>query len=60
MLKRLLDFFWRPCPSGLPHRVRWGTVKNWLGNEYCWHGDCMKKNFAECGVTTGAKEISHA
>lgn len=52
MLKRILDFFWSPCPSGLPHRTRWGVVTNIFGRRYCWHRDCLAANFAECGVTT--------
>jgi hypothetical protein len=54
VLSRILDFFWSPCPSGLPHRTRWGVVTNWLGKRYCWHRDCMRANFKECGATTDA------
>jgi hypothetical protein len=49
-LRRLLNFFWSPCPSGLPHRTRWGVVTNCLGKQYCWHPDCMRANFDECEV----------
>jgi hypothetical protein len=58
-VSRILDFFWSPCPSGLPHRTRWGVVTNWLGKRYCWHRDCMRANFKECGATTdaGAQEV---
>jgi hypothetical protein len=50
MLRRLLDFFWSPCPSGLPHRTRWGVVTNHIGKQYCWHHDCVRANFNECKV----------
>jgi hypothetical protein len=50
MLRRILDFFWSPCPSGLPHRTRWGVVENIFGKRYCWHCDCVRANFKECGV----------
>lgn len=49
-LKRVLDRLWSPCPSGLPHRTRWGLVTNFLGKQYCWHRDCMRANFKECNV----------
>jgi len=40
----LLDKVWPMCPSGMDHRVRLDIVTNCLGNEYCWHEDCMKEN----------------
>jgi hypothetical protein len=49
-MKRILDFFWSRCPSGMPHRTRWGVVTNYLGKQYCWHQDCMRANFKECQV----------
>lgn len=57
MLRRILDFFWSPCPSGLPHRTRWGVVTNVFGKQYCWHRDCMKANLAECYVPDPLERI---
>jgi len=47
---RVLDFFWSPCPSGLPHRVRWDVVTNVYGKQYCFHRDCMEANFREVAL----------
>lgn len=37
----------RKCPSGKTHRVVVGTVKNYLGREWCWHKDCMREALQE-------------
>ena len=47
LLRRLIDLLFPWCPSGMPHRARWGIVTNIYGSRYCWHRDCIKANFAE-------------
>lgn len=45
---KFIDWLFPWCPSGMPHRVKHGVVKNVLGHEFCWHEDCVRANFKEC------------
>lgn len=42
MLRKILDFLWPLCPSGLPHRQRLEMVRNTKGHAFCWHKDCIQ------------------
>ena len=49
MIEKIKTFILGPiCPSGLGHRVSGGTVFNINGKQFCWHTDCMKRNFIDC------------
>lgn len=48
MFKRLIDFLWPMCPSGIDHRIRVGLVTNINGHTFCWHRDCMAANNLDC------------
>lgn len=42
LLNALLDLFRPPCPSGLPHRKRGPTVRDFVGRRWCWHPACKR------------------
>jgi hypothetical protein len=46
---KVFDYMFPMCPNG-GHRQRGRLVTNVYGNQYCWHGDCIKANFKECDV----------
>lgn len=48
MWLKIIDWLFPWCPTGMPHRIKIGVVKNAFGHDFCWHKDCMRANYKEC------------
>lgn len=56
LLKKIINFLWPKCPSGMNHRVKLCVVTNILGNKYCWHHECVLENNKVCELLRHEQE----